>query len=53
MLFWIFTPLPTTAAEPMTTFWPIEQFSPIVAPFMMWEKCQIFVPLPIVQGWST
>ena len=29
------------------TFWPMMQRSPMRAPFMTWEKCQILVPAPI------
>jgi hypothetical protein len=36
-----------------TTFWPMLQFRPMTAFFMTWEKCQIFVPAPMVQGSST
>jgi len=34
-------------------FWPKMQLLPILAPFWMWQKCQILVPSPISQGSST
>ena len=33
-----------------TTFWPRLQRSPMTAPGMMWQKCQILVPLPITRA---
>src|SRR5688572_14729406 len=46
-LFCTLTLLPSTTCGDTTTFWPILQFSPIVQPGIICEKCQIFVPFPI------
>jgi hypothetical protein len=52
-LFWILTLLPITTSGEITTFWPMLQPAPIRVFFMTWEKCQIFVPAPMEDGWST
>src|SRR6476659_7303920 len=49
-LFWILTLLPITTSGETTTFCPMLQPAPIRQFFMTWEKCQILVPGPIVQG---
>jgi hypothetical protein len=36
-----------------TTFCPKLQRSPMIAPGMMWQKCQIFVPAPTTAPSST
>jgi hypothetical protein len=41
-----------TTSAPTITFWPRTQRSPMRAPGITWQKCQIFVPAPIVQGSS-
>src|SRR5437762_4508003 len=46
-LFWILTLLPMVTSGEITTFCPILHFSPIRQFFIMWQKCQIFVPTPI------
>ncbi len=52
-LFCIFTLLPISAVEPTKTFWPILHSLPIFAPDMIWEKCHILVPSPMLAGSST
>ena len=52
-LFWILTLLPMRVPGITTTFWPKLHRSPITAPAMTWQKCQILVPAPIWQGSST
>src|SRR5206468_9955784 len=58
-LFWIFTSLPIRVPGITTTFWPRLHRSPITAPGMTWQKCQIRVPAPIAapssmkeEGWA-
>ena len=53
MLFWILQPLPILAPPPTLTFWPMDTFSPISAPGITCEKCQIFVPVPTLAPSST
>ena len=45
--------IPIVTSAPTTTFWPMLQFTPIFDPDRIWEKCQIFVPLPISTPAST
>src|SRR2546426_8455242 len=52
-LFWILTLLPMRVPGITTTFWPRLQRSPITAPGMTWQKCQIFVPRPTCAPSST
>ena len=52
-LFWILQPEPIVTCGPIITFWPIEQFRPIVLPASTWQKCQMTVPSPIAAGSST
>src|SRR5438093_6983892 len=52
-LFWIFTLSPMTQPGESTTFWPMLQSRPIAELAMMWQKCQILVFFPMVQGPST
>ena len=52
-LFWIFTLFPIRVPGITTTFWPRLQRSPISAPGMIWQKCQILVPLPMLAPSST
>src|ERR1041385_7009601 len=58
-LFWIFTSFPIRVPGITTTFWPRLHRSPITAPGMTWQKCQIRVPGPITapssmkeDGWA-
>jgi hypothetical protein len=46
-LFWILTLLPIRVPGITTTFWPRLHRSPITAPGMTWQKCQILVPFPM------
>ena len=48
-LFWTFTLRPSFTPGLTTTFWPMLQPSPISQPGMMWLKCQMRVPAPMVQ----
>jgi len=52
-LFWTFTLLPMMVPPATLTFWPKTQRSPILAPFMMWLKCQILLSDPISAPSST
>jgi hypothetical protein len=52
-LFCTFTLLPSFTPGLTTTFWPMLHCSPMVQPGMMWLKCQIRVPAPMVQPSST
>ncbi len=51
-LFWIFTFVPIFVPGITTTFCPSTHRSPMTAPGITWQKCQIFVPLPITAPWS-
>jgi hypothetical protein len=52
-LFWIFTLLPIFVPFITTTFCPSEQRSPITAPGITWQKCQMLVPAPTFAPLST
>jgi len=52
-LFWIFTLFPMRVPAITTTFCPRLQRSPMTAPGMTWQKCQILVSLPIRAPAST
>src|SRR5688572_22000512 len=52
-LFCTFTLLPKVTPGEITTFCPMLQFSPMTHSGITCEKCQIFVPFPIVEPGST
>src|SRR5229473_737809 len=52
-LFWILTLSPITTSGEITTFCPMLQRSPMRQLLITWEKCQILVPAPMLQGSST
>jgi hypothetical protein len=52
-LFWILQPSPIVTPDETSTFCPMEQSFPMALSFITWQKCQILVPAPMTQGWST
>ena len=52
-LFCTFTFRPSVTRGITTTFCPSEQCSPITAPGITWQKCQIIVPFPTSAPAST